>query len=181
MPLGETRLPPVSIAELVRATLRHRPDRILVGEVRGAEAFNLLQALNTLHRKVLWSLFTMRPVVFVGFSVGDPAFRLLLRFVVDDFELPFHPPPHIGLFPGYDDARREEDIQRLRLLGVQPVFYPVVLDAAGNESHDGLPALIQDVADRVGVRPIAPGLRRVARRFLEVTASASQLTTGANV
>ena len=39
----------MTIADLVRATLRHRPDRILVGEVRGAEAFDLLQALNTGH------------------------------------------------------------------------------------------------------------------------------------
>ena len=42
-------MPAVTIADLVRATLRHRPDRILVGEVRGAEAFDLLQALNTGH------------------------------------------------------------------------------------------------------------------------------------
>ena len=42
-------MPAVTIADLVRATLRHRPDRILVGEVRGPEAFDLLQALNTGH------------------------------------------------------------------------------------------------------------------------------------
>jgi pilus assembly protein CpaF len=50
IPLGqETPLPPVTIADLVRASLRHRPDRIIVGEVLGAEAFDLLQALNTGH------------------------------------------------------------------------------------------------------------------------------------
>jgi pilus assembly protein CpaF len=50
VPLGqELPLPAVTIADLVRATLRHRPDRIIVGEVRGAEAFDLLQALNTGH------------------------------------------------------------------------------------------------------------------------------------
>jgi pilus assembly protein CpaF len=50
VPLGqEIPLPPVTISDLVRASLRHRPDRILVGEVRGAEAFDLLQALNTGH------------------------------------------------------------------------------------------------------------------------------------
>ena len=49
-PLGqEAPVPAVTIADLVRATLRHRPDRILVGEVRGGEAFDLLQALNTGH------------------------------------------------------------------------------------------------------------------------------------
>jgi pilus assembly protein CpaF len=51
IPLGqETPMPAVSIADLLRATLRHRPDRILVGEVRGPEAFDLLQALNTGHQ-----------------------------------------------------------------------------------------------------------------------------------
>jgi pilus assembly protein CpaF len=39
----------VSIRDLLKASLRHRPDRILVGEVRGAEAFDLLQLLNTGH------------------------------------------------------------------------------------------------------------------------------------
>jgi pilus assembly protein CpaF len=49
-PLGqEEPMPAVTIADLVRATLRHRPDRILLGEVRGPEAFDLLQALNTGH------------------------------------------------------------------------------------------------------------------------------------
>jgi pilus assembly protein CpaF len=42
-------LPAVTIRDLLRATLRHRPDRIILGEVRGGEAFDLLQAWNTGH------------------------------------------------------------------------------------------------------------------------------------
>jgi pilus assembly protein CpaF len=42
-------VPAVTMRDLLRATLRLRPDRILVGEVRGGEAFDLLQALNTGH------------------------------------------------------------------------------------------------------------------------------------
>lgn len=45
--------PAVAIRDLLRATLRHRPDRIIVGEVRGGEAFDLLQALNTGHSGTL--------------------------------------------------------------------------------------------------------------------------------
>ena len=41
------------IRDLLRATLRHRPDRIILGEVRGGEAFDLLQALNTGHSGTL--------------------------------------------------------------------------------------------------------------------------------
>jgi type IV secretory pathway ATPase VirB11/archaellum biosynthesis ATPase len=41
--------PAVTIRQLLKASLRHRPDRILLGEIRGAEAFDLLQLLNTGH------------------------------------------------------------------------------------------------------------------------------------
>ncbi len=46
-------LPAVTIRDLLRAALRHRPDRIILGEVRGGEAFDLLQALNTGHSGTL--------------------------------------------------------------------------------------------------------------------------------
>ena len=39
----------LTIRKLVKGTLRHRPDHIIVGEIRGAEAYDLLQAMNTGH------------------------------------------------------------------------------------------------------------------------------------
>ena len=41
--------PAISIRDLLKAALRHRPDRILLGEIRSGEAFDLLQLLNTGH------------------------------------------------------------------------------------------------------------------------------------
>jgi pilus assembly protein CpaF len=46
-------VPAVAIRDLLKASLRHRPDRIILGEVRGAEAFDLLQLLNTGHSGTL--------------------------------------------------------------------------------------------------------------------------------
>src|SRR5258708_10688664 len=46
-------LPAVAIRDLLKAALRHRPDRIILGEVRGSEAFDLLQLLNTGHSRTL--------------------------------------------------------------------------------------------------------------------------------
>jgi pilus assembly protein CpaF len=46
---AQPNLPAVTIRDLLRTALRHRPDRIILGEVRGGEAFDLLQALNTGH------------------------------------------------------------------------------------------------------------------------------------
>jgi pilus assembly protein CpaF len=46
---GNVIIPAVTVRDLVKATLRHRPDRLIIGEVRGGEAFDLLDALNTGH------------------------------------------------------------------------------------------------------------------------------------
>ena len=39
----------ISVRDLIRASLRMRPDRVVIGEVRGAEALDMLQAMNTGH------------------------------------------------------------------------------------------------------------------------------------
>jgi pilus assembly protein CpaF len=50
---AQNGLPAVEIRDLRKAALRHRPDRIMLGEIRGGEAFDLLQLLNTGHAGTL--------------------------------------------------------------------------------------------------------------------------------
>ena len=52
----------VTLRELVRASLRLRPDRIVVGEVRGGEALDLLQAMNTGHSGSLATTHASSPL-----------------------------------------------------------------------------------------------------------------------
>ncbi len=52
----DTHKSKVSFADLLKAALRHRPDRIIVGEIRGAEARVFLDALNTGHRGTLTTI-----------------------------------------------------------------------------------------------------------------------------
>ena len=51
----------ISIRELVRNSLRMRPDRIIVGEVRGAESLDMLQAMNTGHDGSLTTIHANSP------------------------------------------------------------------------------------------------------------------------
>jgi pilus assembly protein CpaF len=48
-PLGGDGTPEITLRDLVISSLRMRPDRLIVGEVRGAEALDMLQAMNTGH------------------------------------------------------------------------------------------------------------------------------------
>jgi pilus assembly protein CpaF len=63
-------LPAVTIRDLVRAALRRRPDRIILGEVRGGEAFELLQALNRLASCVLQSRVEL-PYAAIRSAIAD--------------------------------------------------------------------------------------------------------------
>lgn len=69
----------ITIRDLVKNALRMRPDRIIVGECRGAEALDMLQAMNTGHEGSLSTLhanspedMVMRLVTMVRFGVDLP-------------------------------------------------------------------------------------------------------------
>lgn len=70
----------VAIRDLVRNSLRMRPDRIIVGEVRGKEAFDMMQAMNTGHEGSLTTLHANTPV--------DAMDRLETMILMNDMELP---------------------------------------------------------------------------------------------
>jgi pilus assembly protein CpaF len=70
----------VTIRDLLRNALRMRPDRIVVGEVRGAEALDMLQAMNTGHDGSLSTVHCNSP--------RDAISRLETMVLMSGFELP---------------------------------------------------------------------------------------------
>src|ERR687887_290754 len=70
----------VSIRDLVRNSLRMRPDRILVGEVRGGEALDMLQAMNTGHEGSLTTIHCNSP--------RDALSRLETMVLMAGYDLP---------------------------------------------------------------------------------------------
>jgi pilus assembly protein CpaF len=70
----------VRIRDLVRNALRMRPDRIVVGEVRGAEALDMLQAMNTGHEGSMTTVHANSP--------RDAISRLETMVLMAGFDLP---------------------------------------------------------------------------------------------
>ena len=83
----------VTIRDLVRNSLRMRPDRIVVGEVRGGEALDMLQAMNTGHDGSLTTVHSNSPrdtlsrietmVLMAGFDLPVRAIREQVASAVD--------------------------------------------------------------------------------------------------
>lgn len=77
--VGEDKL---SMSALVKNTLRMRPDRVIIGEVRGAEAFDMIQAMNTGHDGSMTSIHANSPVECLQRVEG--------LFLMSGFDLPYH-------------------------------------------------------------------------------------------
>ncbi len=58
---GTLQVPGISMRQLVKDCLRNRPDRLIIGEVRGPEAFDLLDALNTGHEGSMSTIHANTP------------------------------------------------------------------------------------------------------------------------
>ena len=74
----------IGIRELVRNSLRMRPDRIIVGEVRGAEALDMLQAMNTGHDGSLSTVHANSP--------RDALARIETMVLMAGYDLPVQAP-----------------------------------------------------------------------------------------
>lgn len=83
---------PITIRDLIRTALRMRPDRIIVGECRGAEALDMLQAMNTGHDGSLSTghansskdmISRLETMVLMGMELPLPAIRSQIASGID--------------------------------------------------------------------------------------------------
>lgn len=103
----------ITIRDLIRTSLRMRPDRIIVGEVRGAEAVDMMQALNTGHDGSMSTahansagdlLFRLENMIMMGMDIPLNAIRRQISSGVDIVV-------HLSRFR--DRSRRVEEIQEI--------------------------------------------------------------------
>ena len=82
----------ISIRDLLRASLRMRPDRLIIGEVRGAESVDMLQALNTGHSGSMSTahsnsakdmLYRLETMILMGMDIPALAVRRQLASGID--------------------------------------------------------------------------------------------------
>ncbi len=157
----------ISIRQLIRTSLRMRPDRIIVGEIRGEEALDMLQAMNTGHDGSLSTghanssydmLSRMETMVLQGAAqVPLPAIRAQIASAVDIII-------HLGRFR--DHSRRVMEISEV--VGVENGEVQLSPLYVFQESADSEPACVRGTLVRT-----ANPFRRV--RKLEMAGLAGEI------
>ncbi|WP_374121403.1 CpaF family protein [Paenibacillus sp. LHD-117] len=100
----------ITIRELIRASLRMRPNRIIVGEVRGGEALDMLQALNTGHEGSISTghgnsaIDMMRRLETMALSAAELPLPVIRQQIVSAIDIVIH------LARGRDKKRRVTEI-----------------------------------------------------------------------
>ncbi len=153
----------VSIRELVRNSLRMRPDRVIVGECRGPEAIDMLQAMNTGHAGCLTTLHSnsaedvtsrLETLVSSGSSIPLMAIRRQIGQAIDLIvyierhgrrRLITQVTEVIGLDPDTQevelaDVMRIDAGGRLRPTGYMPSFMPELVEAGYLSADEWLDA-----------------------------------------
>lgn len=114
-PAREEGTPRVSIRDLIKTSLRMRPDRIIVGEIRGEEAIDMLQAMNSGHEGSLSTghanscadmLSRIETMVLIGNELPLQAVRTQIASAIDLL---------VFLNKGRDGVRRISEIVQLRM------------------------------------------------------------------
>jgi len=112
----------VTQRDLVRNTLRMRPDRIIVGEVRGPEAFDMMQAMNTGHEGSLTTVHANSPrdaLMRVENMILMAGFELPVRAIREQMASALHIVIHLARF--VDGSRKVVNVSEISGLEGQVV------------------------------------------------------------
>ena len=160
----------VTIRDLVRNSLRMRPDRIVVGEVRGEEALDMLQALNTGHDGSLSTVHANSPrdalsrvetmVLMAGYDLPVRAIRQQVASALDLL---------VQIERLSDGTRRVvaiTEVQRMEadIITLQDLFVLRVADVGTDRAH-----AVQASLEPTGLRPTF--LEKFKRRGVELPES----------
>jgi len=141
----------VTQRDLVRNTLRMRPDRIIVGEVRGPEAFDMMQAMNTGHEGSLTTVHANSPrdaLMRVENMILMAGFELPVRAIREQMASALHIVIHLARF--VDGSRKVVNVSEISGLEGQVVtmqdlfrFHHEGMDSEGRVLGQMVPTGIQ--------------------------------------
>jgi NAD-dependent SIR2 family protein deacetylase len=144
------------------------PEKIILSENKYLKAYGEITndckkidaPLDSLHRKVLWSILVMYPVLFVGFSLSDPFFMPMLEIVRRDLKLDGDS-HHYAILPSTDIEKAFEIKQKFC---IESIFYYYVKDS---RDYSGLHHLIGAINHEMGRSGHAGDLLSLTEELME--------------